>query len=110
MARNFRRKLEQTGLLSPARFYGISDTGFLDASAIRRILASLPQGASELMCHPGYRDIDLERTRTRLLTQREIEIQGLTAVSVKNLVVSEGIQLGTFKNFVASTQQTYVAA
>jgi len=110
MARNFRRKLEKTGLLSPARFYGISDTGFLGASAIRRILASLPQGASELMCHPGYRDIDLERTRTRLLTQREIEIQGLTAVSVKNLVVSEGIQLGTFNDFVASTQQTYVAA
>jgi len=110
MARNFRRKLEQTGLLSPARFYGISDTGFLDASAIRRILASLPHGSSELMCHPGYRDIDLERTRTRLLTQREIEIQGLTARSVKNLVVSEGIQLGTFNDFVASTQQTYVAA
>lgn len=110
MARNFRRKLEQAGLLSPARFYGISDTGFLDASAIRRILASLPNGASELMCHPGYRDIDLERTRTRLLAQREIEIQGLTAVSVKNLVVSEGIQLGTFKDFVASTQQTSVAA
>jgi hopanoid biosynthesis associated protein HpnK len=110
MARNFRRKLEQTGLLSPARFYGISDTGFLDASAIRRILASLPPGVSELMCHPGYRDIDLERTRTRLLTQREIEIQGLTAVSVKNLVVSEGIQLGTFIDFVASAQQTYVAA
>jgi len=110
MARNFRRKLEKAALLSPARFYGISDTGFLDASTIRRILASLPQGASELMCHPGYRDIDLERTRTRLLTQREIEIQGLTAVSVKNLVVSEGIQLGTFNDFVASTQQTYVAA
>lgn len=110
MARNFRRKLEKTETLSPARFYGISDTGFLDASAIRRILASLPQGASELMCHPGYRDIDLERTRTRLLTQREIEIQGLTARSVKNLVVSEGIQLGTFNDFVASTQQTYVAA
>ena len=110
MARSFRRKLEQAGLLSPARFYGISDTGFLDASTIRRILANLPQGVSELMCHPGYRDIDLERTGTRLLTQREIEIQGLTAVSVKNLVVSEGIQLGTFNDFVASTQQTYVAA
>jgi len=109
-ARNFRRKLEQTGLLSPARFYGISDTGFLNASAIGRILANLPQGASELMCHPGYRDFDLERTRTRLLTQREIEIQGLTAASVKNLVISEGIQLGTFNDFVASAQQAYTAA
>jgi predicted glycoside hydrolase/deacetylase ChbG (UPF0249 family) len=110
MARNFRRKLEQTGLLSPASFYGISDTGFLDASAIRRILENLPPGTSELMCHPGYRDIDLERTGTRLLNQREIEIQGLTAVSVKNLVASEGIGLVNFKDVVALNQQTYTAA
>jgi len=110
LSKNFRRKLAEAGLLSPARFYGISETGFLDASAIRRILENLPQGTSELMCHPGYRDSDLESTGTRLLTQREIEIQGLTAVSVKNLVLSEGIALGNFKDFVELSQQAYVAA
>ena len=82
----------------------------MDASAIRQILEHLPEGTSELMCHPGYRDIDLERTGTRLLSQREIEIQGLTAVSVRNLVVSGGIRLLNYKEFVELTERTSVAA
>jgi predicted glycoside hydrolase/deacetylase ChbG (UPF0249 family) len=109
-ARSFRKKLEQAGLLSPTYFYGLSQTGFLDASAIRQILENLPRGTSELMCHPGYRDVDLERTGTRLLDQREIEIQGLTAGSVKNLVRAGGIQLWNYKAVVDLTQRTDVAA
>jgi len=62
------------------------------------------------MCHPGYRDVDLERTGTRLLAERETEIQGLTARSVRNFVASGGIQLCSYKDFVASTQWTEVAA
>jgi len=109
-ARNFRKKLAQVGLLSPAYFQGLSRTGFLDASAIREILGNLPPGTSELMCHPGYRDVDLERTGTRLLTERETEIQGLTARSVRNFVTSGCIQLLNYKDFVDSTQWTEVAA
>jgi predicted glycoside hydrolase/deacetylase ChbG (UPF0249 family) len=109
-ARSFRKKLAQAGLLSPTYFYGLSQTGFLDASAIRQILENLPRGTSELMCHPGYRDVDLERTGTRLLNQREIEIQGLTAGSVKNLVRAGGIQLWNYKAVVDLTQRTDVAA
>jgi predicted glycoside hydrolase/deacetylase ChbG (UPF0249 family) len=62
------------------------------------------------MCHPGYCDVNLERSRTRLLTQREIEIQGLTAVSVKKLVVSGGIQLWNYKEFVKLTRRICTAA
>jgi len=110
LARSFREKLARVGLLSPTYFYGLSQTGFLDARAIREILEDLPPGISELMCHPGYRDVDLERTRTRLLTQREIEIQGLTAPSVKNLVASGGIKLSNYKELFELTQRTDVAA
>src|SRR4029077_10322254 len=110
LAGSFRKKLEQAGLHSPTHFCGISSTGFLDASAIRQILENLPEGTSELMCHPGYRDVDLERTGTRLLTEREIEIKGLTAASVRNLVVSGDIRLLNYKEFVDSIQQTCVAA
>ena len=109
-ARNFRKKLAQVGLLSPTYFQGLSRTGFLDASAIREILGNLPPGTSELMCHPGYRDVELERTGTRLLTERETEIQGLTARSVRNFLASGGIQLWNYKDFVALTQWTEVAA
>jgi predicted glycoside hydrolase/deacetylase ChbG (UPF0249 family) len=110
LARSFREKLPRERLLSPSHFYGISQTGFLDATAIREILKNLPPGTSELMCHPGYRDVDLERTGTRLLTQRETEIHGLTAVSVKNCIVSSGIRLGNYKDLVELTQWTEVAA
>ena len=82
----------------------------MDASSIRQILENLPEGTSELMCHPGYRDVDLERTGTPLLTEREIEIKGLTATSIRKLVVSGGIRLLNYKEFVESTQQTCAAA
>jgi hopanoid biosynthesis associated protein HpnK len=110
LAKGFRKKLEQRGLLSATHFYGLSQTGFLDASAIRRILESLPSGTSELMCHPGYRDVELERTGTRLLTQREIEIHGLTATSVMNLVVAGGIRLCNYRDTVELTQRMSAAA
>ena len=110
LAKSFRKRLAQAGLLSPAHFYGMSETGFLDARAIRQILRYLPPGTSELMCNPGYRDVELEKTGTRLLTQREIEIEGLTAASIKNFVVSRGIQLWSYKDFVEMTQRTYMAA
>lgn len=109
-ARSFRKQLARAGLLSPDNFFGISLTGFLDASATRHVLENLPRGTSELMCHPGYRDVELERTGTRLLTQRETEIQGLTAVSVKNLVRAGGIRLWNYKALVDLTQRTDLAA
>jgi predicted glycoside hydrolase/deacetylase ChbG (UPF0249 family) len=110
LAKSFRKRLELTGLLAPTHFYGLSQTGFLDASAIRRILENLPPGSSELMCHPGYHDVELERTGTRLLTQREIEIHGLTATSVLNLVVAGGIRLGNYRDTVELTQRMAAAA
>ncbi len=109
LARSFREKLTREGLLSSSYFYGISQTGFLNAAAIREILMNLPPGTSELMCHPGYRDLDLERAGTRLLAQREIETHGLTALSVKNSMVSGRIQLWNYRDLVALTQLTEVA-
>jgi predicted glycoside hydrolase/deacetylase ChbG (UPF0249 family) len=110
LAKSFRKRLAQAGLLSSAHFYGMSETGFLDARAIRQILRYLPPGTSELMCHPGYRDVELEKTGTRLLTQREMEIEGLTAASIKNFVVSRGIGLWNYKDFAELDQRTYMAA
>jgi hopanoid biosynthesis associated protein HpnK len=92
-ARRFREKLVKAGLLSSAHFYGLSQTGFLDALQILDILGDLPEGSTELMCHPGYLDADLAMTGTRLLAQREVEIRGLTAPQVRKVVADRGIQL-----------------
>jgi predicted glycoside hydrolase/deacetylase ChbG (UPF0249 family) len=110
LAGSFKQKLGRVGLLSPDNFCGIRQTGFLDASAIRQVLGELLHGVSELMCHPGYRDNTLERTKTRLLTQREIEIQALTAASVTTLIASGGIQLWNYKDFVELSERPGMAA
>ena len=96
-ARRFQEKLAKGGLCSPAHFYGLSQTGFLDALDILQILAGLPEGTSELMCHPGYLDADLAKTGTRLLAERETEVRALTAHEVKRLVADRGIQLISYR-------------
>ena len=45
------------------------------------------------MCHPGYLDADLANTPTRLLGQREEELEALTQPAIKRLVTEQAIQL-----------------
>jgi hopanoid biosynthesis associated protein HpnK len=92
-ANRFAPKLAKAGLLAPSHFRGVSQTGFLRLRSVLDILANLPEGVSELMCHPGYVDADLVSSGTRLLAQREIEVSALTAPVVKKVVADRGIQL-----------------
>jgi hopanoid biosynthesis associated protein HpnK len=109
-ARRFKEKLAKAGLLSPAHFYGLSQTGFLDALEVLGILRGLPDGVSELMCHPGYLDADLANTGTRLLVQREIELRGLTARQVRDLVADRGIQLISYRQLETQVTEREVVA
>jgi chitin disaccharide deacetylase len=95
-ARSFTKQLTKAGLLYAEHFYGLSQTGFLNVPGVLEILESLPEGISELMCHPGYLDADLANSGTRLLAQREVEIQALTAHAVKKAVANNGIQLVSY--------------
>jgi predicted glycoside hydrolase/deacetylase ChbG (UPF0249 family) len=109
-ARRFQEKLAKARLLSSAHFYGLSQTGFLDAPSIQDILERLPEGVSELMCHPGYLDADLAKSGTRLLAQREVEIRALTAREVKKLVGDRGIQLISYRQVGTHPQEREVTA
>lgn len=93
-----KEELERAELSCPEYFYGVTQTGFLDAQSLEEILHSLPWGTSELMCHPGYVDTDLMRTPTRLLAQREVELHALTQPAIKELIVRLGIELITYRN------------
>lgn len=109
-AHRFKEKLETAGLMCPARFYGLSETGFLKLQAVQEILSRLPQGISELMCHPGYVDAELRGTGTRLLAQREVEIQALTAPRISKLVADQDIRLVSYRDFARSRQPAEAAA
>jgi predicted glycoside hydrolase/deacetylase ChbG (UPF0249 family) len=56
---------------------GISATGRLDRPMLDAILAVMPPGLWELVCHPGYNDRDLDAVTTRLRVTREIERNAL---------------------------------
>ena len=110
LARRFRLKLTRAGLNYPAHFYGLSQTGFLNVERLEEILRGLPEGASELMCHPGYADPFLAKTGTRLLAQREIESRALMSPRTRELAISEGIQLVSYSEFARRVQGSEVTA
>ena len=39
---------------APDHFFGFLDGGTLDTMRLARVISQLPQGVSELMCHPGF--------------------------------------------------------
>jgi hopanoid biosynthesis associated protein HpnK len=86
-------QLGRAGAASSEHFFGVTPTGFLDSEVVREILRRLPEGTSELMCHPGYVDQALKQTPTRLIEQREMEYQALTQPGIKRWAEEMGIQL-----------------
>jgi chitin disaccharide deacetylase len=99
-ARRFRVSLSQAELIWPAHFFGLTETGFLDTKTLEDILERLPEGVSELMCHPGYTTSRLKRTGTRLLAQREVEVEALMWLRTRMLIVEEAIQLISYGDLV----------
>jgi len=92
-AGQFKRLASAGGLKAPDRFIGVGLTGLLDSAAIRSMMESLGEGTTELMCHPGVFDDDLDRAHTRLKRQRERELEALCDPSLRLLGEARGIQL-----------------
>jgi hopanoid biosynthesis associated protein HpnK len=86
-------KVADAGLHRPEHFYGLSQTGFLDAAILGQLLRALPEGTSEIMCHPGYLDDALQGIPTRLRVQRETELEALTNADIRELVREMEIEL-----------------
>lgn len=59
---------------------GISATGSLNQHTLQQIMAKIPNGTWELVCHPGYNDADLSRVSTRLRDHRKVEYDALLAI------------------------------
>jgi hopanoid biosynthesis associated protein HpnK len=92
-AADFRRVLKEEGMLSTEGTVGIAATGKLDQKMLLRILAALPEGTWELVCHPGYSDADLKAAGTRLTASREIELAALISGETKEALARQKIEL-----------------
>jgi predicted glycoside hydrolase/deacetylase ChbG (UPF0249 family) len=93
MATDARTEVQRAGLACPEFFCGLTQTGFLDANELETILWNLPEGTTELMCHPGYRDAGLAASSTRLQMHRERELEGLKDVRLRKVIAAAGIEL-----------------
>jgi predicted glycoside hydrolase/deacetylase ChbG (UPF0249 family) len=93
LARDARALAEAAGIATTDYFCGIAQTGELTIEGMKCLLQNLPEGTTEIMCHPGFMDKELEESATRLRDSRELEVQILTSPDLRNLVASQGIRL-----------------
>jgi len=87
------RVLVSHSRMAPA-FFGRVHTGrVIDREVFAAIVEKLPEGVSELMMHPGYHDRALDRVRTRLRGQRELEVALLRSLEARQVIHDANITL-----------------
>lgn len=89
----FHNVLEKHHRRTTDHFAGFLITGRLHTRELVGLLDSLPEGSTELMCHPGRCGAALRVARTRLKESREAELRALTAAEVREAVARAGIEL-----------------
>ena len=99
--RFMRRRILDHGIMTADHFYGICRSGQMTASRLRKILARLGDGVTEIMVHPGFMTSDLLAMEKKIGSYyinnlRERELQALLDDGVKGLVRDGGIQLINF--------------
>jgi predicted glycoside hydrolase/deacetylase ChbG (UPF0249 family) len=94
-----RRRARALGIPCPGdlvtRFYAHRAT----LPTLLSILAALPDGATELMCHPGWVDEQLQN-ESGYAQERESELLALTSVRTLQLVRRRGIRLSTYRSWM----------
>jgi hopanoid biosynthesis associated protein HpnK len=93
LAPDAREQAERAGIATADYFCGIAQTGELTREGVLRLMEILPEGTTELMCHPGFMDAELANSATRLQASRQAEVEILTDTGIRNLVASQGIRL-----------------
>jgi hopanoid biosynthesis associated protein HpnK len=96
LSRGYRSRMEKRNFRGTDRLAGITRTGHWTRKWLMNLLSGLPEGATELFCHPGYNDVDLGRIQTRLRASREVELELLTDPEVAAEVARQEIRLINF--------------
>ena len=71
---------------------GVAHVGTINAAFMRAVSLYNTASTAELMTHPGY-TYDLDATRTRLVKQREVELEALCSEKTKQYFKNAGIKL-----------------
>jgi hopanoid biosynthesis associated protein HpnK len=92
--------LNSSGIRTPDRFFGFHSSGHLDQKALRSVLFGVPQGTSELVCHPGRGEPEGSPIAGWDYEWRE-ELEALTSPESRRIIESQGIELTTFSEMAA---------
>lgn len=91
-------RLKKSNVRTPDFFFGVARTGFWTKQWLIDLIERLPAGASELMCHPGYEDAELDGVKTRLRASRTNELRLLTDPDVVAKLKENGVELINFSS------------
>jgi len=96
LARRGRSRLDGSGLATSEHFRGLGlMDGALDASRLCEVLEGLPEGCTELMCHPAEPDDQL-REFTSGVDRRRQELETLISEQVRDSIKTQAIVLRSF--------------
>ncbi len=73
-------------------FLGTAHTGKIDIDFWRQVVKNPFDGVVEVMTHPGFAE-GLDPKRTRLVEQRQVELEALCSDKVRKLLVDANIEL-----------------
>jgi predicted glycoside hydrolase/deacetylase ChbG (UPF0249 family) len=87
---DMRQKLRAHGVSTTPNFVGeAGDSAYWTLERLDEVLATLPEGTTELMCHPGYRPSTL---KSGYAAQREVELATFTSRVALRLLERRGIE------------------
>lgn len=93
----FEERLDRARCQTSDYFAGFTTTGALGARRLADLLASLPDGLGEFVCHPGVCGPELRRAETRLKESRENELAALCSPLVQQVIADRGIEIVSYR-------------
>lgn len=93
----FHRVLARHGCHTTGHFAGFQITGRFRTAELVELIHQLPEGLTELMCHPGYCGAELRSARTRLKESRERELEALVAPETRRALADAGVELVDYR-------------
>lgn len=94
--RRIRRRLMDGGMAANDHVFGLHDSGAMTEELLLRILDHLPQGVSEIYCHPATRRWEGPDTLPASY-QPEAELKALLSPAVKTKMDAMGLKPLTFR-------------
>jgi hopanoid biosynthesis associated protein HpnK len=105
----FDRRMAEYDIRRTDFFAGFRLTGRWTKPAMEATLGALQAGITELMCHPGYCDSELEASPTMLRREREQELEILTGPEWRARLSQGGVMLQSFRGAAAAPARNAVA-